>query len=275
MRNSAAWILIILLLSDATIALAQDDIELEYLYINNPYGDAYFCTAEQALAFYEALDEYPALVEEISDISTGVVLLMWTFRFASWYETAEQECYGAGNPPVELERDARYLAIQHMTGEEAILPEENAYTRALEMSIADRETLEEDETTSEYDLEVNREIVEVPLCDVERAMAFYETTDAFVEASSGIAGISDRDSLREWAAEFYTWSDESWAPLLEEPCGQMKSFIAFLESFAYGAALAQLTGTGEITLKVFDETMELLGGWMVEEIAWLQDYLDE
>ncbi|MCY4062918.1 MAG: hypothetical protein OXG53_11170 [Chloroflexi bacterium] len=275
MRIVTVWILLASVLLSGAIGLAQNEIDLEYLYVNNPYDDNYFCTAEQALEFYDALDGFPGLVEAIEKIRTGTALMVWNLLFTSWYESAEQDCYGAGNMTVELEHQARYIAIQHMSGEEAELPEENAYSLALAMSTADRELLDRDETASDYDLEINRAIVEVPYCTVEEAIVFYSSFGGFLEASGAMTAVSDQDSLKDWATQYFEWSGENWAPLLEEPCGQLPSLIAFLESFAFGAALAQLTAAGEVSIETFNENMNILDGWIAEEVVWLEEYLDE
>ncbi len=174
-----------------------------------------------------------------------------------------------------LERDARYLVLHHFAGEEAKSPEESVYTRALEMSITDRDTLSVDERASEYNLAINREAMLTPLCAIEQAMAFNATMAGFLEASSGIAKITGEEGLKAWASPFYEWSDENWASLEKEHCGLLSTIIAFLESFAYGAALAQLTPAGGVTLGVYDDTMQLINGWINEEMVILEDYLKE
>ncbi|MCY4071529.1 MAG: hypothetical protein OXG60_09520 [Chloroflexi bacterium] len=274
MRIVTVWILLACVFLSGVFALAQDEIDLGYVLINNPFNDNLVCTVEEALAFYEELDEFPALIDAIADIDSGPKLFLWAVRFSRWANAAEQTCYGTGNATVALERHAQYIAIQHMIGEEAILPEENAYTRARDMSTIDRESLAADKTISEEELAINLVVSEVPLCTVERAMAFYATFDEFYVESIDLGLVTDEASLGDWATQFYAWSEENWAPLQEEPCGQMKSFIDFLESFAYGTALAQLTIAGQQTLNAFDDTMEILYDWIGEEMDWLEETVD-
>ncbi|MCY4020214.1 MAG: hypothetical protein OXG39_12480 [Chloroflexi bacterium] len=274
MRIVTVWILFALLFLSGAFALAEDEIELEYVYINNPFNDNFVCTVEEALAFYEELDEFPALVDAIVDIDSGPQLFLWAVRFSQWTNAAEQNCYGAGNATVALERHAYYIAIQHMIAEEAILPEESAYTRALHMSTIDRESLAADKPLSEKELAINLAVSEVPLCTVEQAMAFYATIDEFYVESIDLELVTDEESLGDWATQFYAWLEENWVPLQEEPCGQMKSFSDFLESFTYGTALAQLTIAGQQTLNAFDDTMEILYDWIGEEMDWLEETVD-
>ncbi len=89
MRSIQAWIVLVLAIVTGAIALAQDEIEIEALYINSPFEIDYLCTAEQALAFYDSLEKYPALIAEIANITRGTPLLRWHVRFASWYESAD------------------------------------------------------------------------------------------------------------------------------------------------------------------------------------------
>jgi len=268
-------LLIALALMSGTFALAQDEIDLTYLYINNPFDDNLLCTADEALAFYEALDEYPSHVEAIRNIDGPLQLFLWSARFTQWFNEAEQDCYGAGNLTVALERNAYYLVIQHMIGEEAELPEQTAYTRALEMAAADRELLAADESIPDEELAINLAVTEVPLCTIGQAMAFYSTFDGFYVESGGLEGIKDSDSLGDWTKQIHAWSDENWTPLLEEHCGQMKSFIGFLETSAYGAALHNMVIGGQKTLEVFYDTMDILYDWIAEEMAALESYMDE
>ena len=274
MRIVTVWILLASVLFSGAFALAEGGIDLEYVYINNPFNDNFVCTVEEALAFYEELDEFPALIGAIVDIDSGPQLFLWAVRFSRWSNAAEQNCYGAGNATVALEHHAHYIAIQHMIGEEPILPEENAYTRAQRMSTIDRESLAADKPVSEEELAINLAVSEVPLCTVERAMAFYATYDEFYVESIDLGSVTDEESLRGWAAQFYAWSEENWAPLQDEPCGQVKSFIDFLESFSYSTALAQLTIAGHQTLNAFDDTMEILYDLIGEEMDWLEENLD-
>jgi len=274
MRVVMTWILLALVFLSGTFALAEDEIDLGYVYINNPFNNNIVCTVEEALAFYEELDEFPALIDAIADIDSGPKLFLWAVRFSQWASAAEQTCYGTGNATVALERHALYIAIQHMIGEEAILSEENAYTHAQDMSTIDRELLAADKPVSEEALAINLAVSEMPLCAVERAMAFYATFDEFYVKSIELGSVTDEESLRDWAAQFYARSEKNWAPLQEEPCGQMKSFIDFLESFTYGTALAQLTIAGQQTLNAFDDTMEILYDWIGQEMDWLEETVD-
>ena len=274
MRVAAVWILLASVFFSGAFALAQDEIDLEYVYINNPFDDNFVCTVEEALAFYEELDKYPALIDAIADIDSGPKLFLWAVRFSRWTNAAEQNCYGAGNATVALERHAHYIAIQHMIAEEPTLPEENAYTRALHVSTIDLESLAADKPVSEKELAINLAVSEVPLCTVEQAMAFYATIDEFYVESSDLGLVTDAESLAGWATQFSAWSNENWAPLQDEPCGQVKSFIDFLESFSYGTALAQLTISGHQTLRAFDDTMEILYDWIGEEMDWLEKTVD-
>lgn len=273
MRLVLAWILAAVALMSGTYALAQDEIDLSYLYINNPFDDNLLCTVDEALAFYEALDEYTSLVEAISNLDGPLQLFLWSARFTQWFNEAEQDSYGAGNPTVALERDAYYLVIQHLIGEDVEPLEQSAYARALEMAAADRERLAAVESTPVEELAINLAVTEVPLCTVGQAMAFYSTFDGFYVESGGLESIKDSESLRDWAHQIHAWSDENWTPLLQERCGQMQSFIGFLETSAYGAALHNMVIGGQETLEVFYDTMDILYDWIAEEMAALEPYM--
>lgn len=274
MRALFLLLVLALALLSGAFAFAQDEINLEYIYINNPFDDALVCTVEEAAAFYDALDAFPAQIAAIEDIDSPLKLMLWDRGFSQWFNEAEQTCYGTGNATVALERQARYLALHHMIGEDAMLPEENAYTRAIDMAAVDRELMDGDQLVAKDELAINLAVSEVPLCTVEQALAFYATIHEFFVQSIDVGTIADEEHLKEWATAFYTWTEENWAPLLEEPCGQMQSFVDFLDSFAAGTALAQLGIAGDLTLGAFEQTRDLLLDWIAEEYAALEPYAD-
>ena len=274
-RIVLAWILVLLVLLSGTSTLAEDEIDLEHVIINNPFDEKFVCTVEEAIAFYDAFDEYPAHIDAIGGIESGTELYVWILQFTRWSNAAEQSCFGAGNATFALIKQAYIIAIQQMTDEEVELPEQNAYSRALEMATVDRELLTGEKLVAEDELAINLADSEVPLCAVDQAMAFYATIDAFYVESIDLGSVVDEETLASWAAQFYAWSKENWGPLRDEPCGQMQSFINFLESFAFGTALSQLTSGGPQTLNVFDDIMELLYDLIAEEMAALEAYEDE
>lgn len=267
-------VLVALAMLSAAFAFAQDELNLEYIYINNPFDDNFVCSAEEASNFYQALEGFPAQIEAIEDIDSPLKLMLWDRGFSQWFNEAEQTCYGTGNATVALERQARYIAIQHMIGEDAELPEENAYTRAVDMATVDRELMTGDRPVAEDELAINLAVSELPLCTIEEAMAFYATIGDFFVQSIDVGMISDEDQLKEWANAFYTWTEENWTPLLEKPCGQMQSFIDFLDSFAAGTALAQLGIAGDLTLGAFEQIRDILLDLFAEEYAALETYVD-
>lgn len=245
------------------------------MYINNPFDNNLLCTVDEASAFYAALDEYPTHVEAIRNTDGPLQLFLWSAQFTQWFNEAEQDCYGAGNLTVALERHAYDLIIQHLIGEVVELPEQTAYTRSLELEAVDRELLSGDKPIAEDELAINLAVSEVPLCTVEQAIAFYSTFDGFYIESRGLEAIKDSDSLGNWAKRIHGWSDENWTPLLEERCGQMQSFIDFLKASAYGAALNSMVIGGQKTLEVFYDTTDILYDWVAQEMAALESYTDE
>ena len=255
------WLVALAAMACGAFTFAQDEDVRRSLYINEMVEGSGLCTSQEALEFYDSLDSFEPVINSVLEIEDEQTLLDWFFSYEDWLVSdalTDQDriyCYGVVIGSLALERNIKYGVLLYLTEGEAAFQEQAALVSPRAIAGGDLASIAAGDLP-DAELEINRAYVELELCTIEQAIAYFETVDGYAYETRRAAAIKDSDSLKEWASQFEAWRLEAWSPFYDQPCGTIETVISIHETVSYSLALLRQTRFGNAYVGAIDTHLD-------------------
>ena len=249
------WILILTLAVFGFITVAQDDANNDQaLFINYVIDHPTLCTREQAISFFELLDEFEQHLNDLALVRDMYTLGSWLDEHNAWVneywsQFNDDACDGTGYQLRALQSWARYMMLEQMfdvlTGfsidDLLVNPPRDKWVAARALADGDLAAMERSEDPN-IQLELNRVPSDFARCGTEQTLEFYATIDGFEKNADQLLELDSWESLKSWAFNFHLWRKEAWGTFFERPCGSTLALINYVDSKIYLAGMTQVAG---------------------------------
>ncbi len=274
------WLVSLAAMACGPFISAQDEEIARFLLINDLDEESGLCTRQEALEFYASFDGIEPVIDSVVEIEDEQSLLDWISRYEDWQESGDQSdpdripCYGVVIRWLELDRDVKYLVLLYLTEGEAAFQEHASLIRARAIAGEDPAAIAAGELP-DVEWQLNRAYMELELCTIKQAIAYYETLDAYVYETRKAAEIKDSESLKEWVGQFEAWRLEAWSPFLDQPCGVLEIVINTYKTMTYSIALIRQTRFADAYVGVVDVMVEAVLDLVETEMSAIRALQDE
>ncbi len=257
MRYLQTPLLILLLVLFNSVTAGQEDTAGDLkLVINHRIDEPANCSADEARAFYQTLDDFQSFLDELAlmddlwDMEESWFHDYGLWLKEHWASLNENLCAGRTQLMDMLRAQLKYTVLEAGMGEISDVPAEGAMAYARALANTDLKLIDSG-YASESELELNRMVADLPRCSAEQALEFYATIDGFTRLTSALGSTGNlwnvgsdelEQALISWAQSFDSWRQEAWSGYYDQPCGVTRILVYNLEARTYFAVLMRAAG---------------------------------